>query len=302
MHRYLFIPILLCTLYACSNNTDDPGTSSSETSVTVKQLWQIEGLAGPESVVVDPDQTVLYVSNVNGGPTDKDNNGFISIVSMDGKLLDLNWVTGMNAPKGLALHGTKLYVSDIDTLHVIDTKQGTISQSFTTEDAKFLNDVTVTNDGKVYVSDMLTNRIYCLDGDTFDVWLEDDGLTAPNGLHAEADHLVVGSWGVMTDGFATDVPGHLKTVQLNDKSIQSLGDGTAVGNLDGVEPYGDNYLVTDWMAGKLYNIEKSGNATLLLELEQGMADLEYLPEQQLILLPMMLNDKLLAYSLADWYR
>ena len=39
------------------------------------KLWTVEGLANPESVVFDNNHKVLYVSNVNGGPTDKDGNG-----------------------------------------------------------------------------------------------------------------------------------------------------------------------------------------------------------------------------------
>lgn len=283
----LILPFFLFS--ACSSETN--------TSDKIQLLWQLEGLSTPESVIFDPDKNILYVSNINGGPTDKDNNGFISQVSIDGKLINLNWVEGMNAPKGLALSSNTLYVADIDALHVIDIDLGKIKQTYTAENAKFLNDVTVSKDGKVFVSDMLTNTIYCLEGDSFGVWLEDENLASPNGLHAEADHLVVGSWGVMTDGFATDVAGHLKTIDYQSKAINSLGSGAAIGNLDGVEPNNGGYLVTDWMVGKLYQIEKTGSATMLLELEQGMADHEFVGAQNLLLLPMMKNDKLLAYTL-----
>ena len=101
----------------------------------------------------------------------------------------------------------------------------------------------------------------------------------------------------MTDGFTTEIPGHLKSISLQEKSITSLG-GVPIGNLDGVESDGNNgYYVTDWMAGKLFQINTSGKATLLLELEQGMADHEVILEQKLILLPMMMSDKVLAYKI-----
>jgi hypothetical protein len=62
---------------------------------------------------------------------------------------------------------------------------------------------------------------------------------------------VVGSWGEMTDRFETEVPGHLKVVDFETMEVQSLGDGTPVGNLDRVEPDGPgNYLVSDWMASE----------------------------------------------------
>ena len=144
---------------------------------------------------------------------------------------------------------------------------------------------------------MMANTIHCLEGNSFGVWHNDELLASPDGLHAETNQLIVGSWGVMTDGFATQVPGNLLSITLDSKTISNLGSGEPIGNLDGVEPAGKNFLVTDWIAGKLYEIDRSGNARLLLELEQSMADHEFIADKSLILLPMMKNDKLLAYSL-----
>lgn len=259
------------------------------------RIWELAGLSNPESVVYDPASEALYVSNVNGAPDAKDGNGFISRVSPSGEMLELNWVAGLDAPKGLALHNGRLYVADIDSLVEIDIAGATISNTWTDSNAQFLNDVTAAADGRVFVSDMVTNRIHVLDNGSFSVWLEDADLENPNGLHAENGQLIVGAWGVMTDGFATEVPGHLKTVNLEDKSINSLGSGEPIGNLDGVEPVGSDFYVTDWMAGKLYRIDRAGNATLLLELEQGMADHEYMENDSVIVLPMMNNNTLLGY-------
>ena len=165
------------------------------------------------------------------------------------------------------------------------------------DDAKFLNDVTASNEGDIFVSDMLLNRIHRLSNDQFNLWLESPELENPNDLHAEGDHLILAAWGVITDGFTTEIPGHLKSISLQEKSITSLG-GVPIGNLDGVESDGNNgYYVTDWVAGKLFQINTNGKATLLLELEQGMADHEVILEQKLILLPMMMSDKVLAYKI-----
>lgn len=260
------------------------------------KAWELTGLSNPESVVYDPVTEALYVSNVNGAADQKDGNGFVSKVSTTGKMLEANWVGGLDAPKGLALHDGRLYVADIDTLVEIDIETNSVTNTWTDSNAKFLNDVTATADGRVFVSDMVTNRIYVLDNGEFSIWLEDAALENPNGLHAEDGQLIVGSWGVMVDGFATEVPGHMKAVSLADKTITSLGDGQPVGNLDGVEPVGNDFYVTDWMVGKLYRIDRAGNADLLLELEQGMADHEYMPGTSMLLLPMMNNNTLLGYK------
>ena len=99
------------------------------------------------------------------------------------------------------------------------------------------------------VSDMLTNTIYRLSNGEITPWLESDLLESPNGLYIEGNNMIVGSWGNMTNGFATEVPGHLKRVSIDARVVESLGDGSPVGNLDGVESDGNGrYYVTGWLA------------------------------------------------------
>jgi hypothetical protein len=45
-------------------------------------VWEATGLMGPESAVYNATSKILYVSNVNGGPMDRDGNGFISKLSL----------------------------------------------------------------------------------------------------------------------------------------------------------------------------------------------------------------------------
>lgn len=256
-------------------------------------------LKAPESVIYHPGTDSLYVSNVNGNPDAVDGNGFISRLSDEGEIKELHWLDGFNAPKGLALKDDTLYVADIDELIEIDLNEKQIIRRYPAEGAKFLNDVAIDRQGRVYVSDMMTNRIYRLANGEFKLWMADPGLEAPNGLLVENDKLIIGSWGNMTDGFATEVPGHLKIMDINSRDIQSLGDGTPVGNLDGVEADGNgNYLVTDWLNGRLLLINPIGNSETLLEFEQGSADLTVMPEKNLVIVPMMLQNNVTAFRIS----
>ena len=65
-----------------------------------KAVWRLEGFKNPESTLVSRVGDHIYVSNVNGAPTEKDGNGFISKISPDGKMIKADWATGLNAPKG----------------------------------------------------------------------------------------------------------------------------------------------------------------------------------------------------------
>ncbi|RKZ85968.1 MAG: GTP-binding protein, partial [Gammaproteobacteria bacterium] len=78
----------------------------------------------------------------------------------------------------------------------------------------------------------------------------------------------------------------------------SLGDKSAVGNLDGLEADGNgNYFATDWVAGKILHITPSGLSSTLVVLEQGSADHTILPKQGLIIIPMMLSGTVVAYHI-----
>lgn len=270
-----------------------PGAASAEP----KLVWETEGFAGPESVVLDDGADVLYLSNVNGNPTEANGKGYISKLSRDGKVLEKEWVSGLNAPKGLGLRDGTLYAADINQVAEIDVKTGKVVKTHEAPGATFLNDVAVHEDGRVFISDMLDNQIWVLEDGKLSLWLDSTVLDHPNGLLAEKDRLVVATWGVPKEDFSTDVPGSLLAVDVTTKKIEKLGD-KPIGNLDGIEPDGKgSYLVTDWFNGGLFRISADGNATKLLDLNKGSADLTVIDDGKLAIIPMMLDNKVLAYEL-----
>lgn len=262
------------------------------------ELWSADGFKNPESTLYDKDRDVIYVSNVNGAPTDADGNGFISRLQKDGAVDELEWITGLNAPKGLVRSGEKLYVSDINKLVEIDIDAGEISNSWAAEGAKFLNDLAVDDAGNVYVSDMLGNTIYRLEAGELTTWLQDDSLQHPNGLSVDGESLLVAAWGQeLQDDFSTNVLGHLLSIDLESKSISARGSGAPVGNLDGLEPDGEGaWFVTDWRAGALLRINNSGESQVLLDLNQGSADLGVISGESTVLVPMMMDNKVIALT------
>ncbi len=266
---------------------------------SASEAWILEGLSTPESAVFDSARNVIYISNVAGQPLEKNGAGFISRVSPDGEMLEREWVTGLDAPKGLVTDGTTLYVSDIDRLVAIDIEAGEITGAWPGEGAHFLNDTAVDAQGRVYVSDMTQHRIYRLDGDTFAVWLEDEALEHPNGLKVDNGRLIVAAWGPdMQQDFTTREPGRILVVDLETQEIAPLGAGGRIGNLDGLEPDGDgNWLTTDWIAGGLFSVQSDGSFEQIVDLDQGSADLGFVPQERLVIIPMMMNDRVVAYRL-----
>lgn len=275
----------------------------------LNKLWETPAsLKNPESVAYAPKQNVLFVSNVNGKPDQKDQNGFISKVSpSNGSIIDLNWVTGLNAPKGIAISndGSKLYVSDITDLVEINIASGKIIKLFNAPGSSFLNDVVSDNQGNIYVSDTATNTIYKLDSNnstsSLHVWLQSPQLNGPNGLHVDnnKNKLIVVSLGPLSKP-----GGGIEVIDIKNKTINSLGKaGTTspFGGLDGIESDATetHYYVSDNPAGKLYivNADGTGYVTSIDLHTQGAADLGSIPGQSTIIIPLMQDNKLVAYKL-----
>jgi sugar lactone lactonase YvrE len=275
------------------------GCSSAATLPAVIAPWSVaEGMKGPESAYLDPATGWLFVSQVAGGPLDKDGNGRISKLSVDGKVLAADWATGLNAPKGLRSAGGTLWVADIDEVVGFEIATGKSCCRVKVEGAKFLNDVAVGPDGSVYVSDMLLSRIYRVSGGKAELLAEGDDLEYPNGLLAEGASLVVAAWGKPSEDFSTKVPGRLYRLDLATKK-KTLITKDPVGNLDGVESDGrGGWVVTDWIAGKVLHVSAAGAVKTLLELKKGTADHAYLPSHRLLILPHMLEDRTAAYDLS----
>ena len=271
---------------------------SATADAAPKLLWETKGLAQPESAVVDPATDAIYVSNINGAIMQKDGNGFIAKLNGDGKIVTRDWVKGLDAPTGLALHDRTLYVADIDQLVEINAASGAIVKRYPAKGALFLNDVVAGPDGVVYASDTPTNTIWRLKDGSFEPWLANDNLDNPNGLLVQGDKLIVASFGkVASVGQKQEIAG-LLSVDIATQAISKIGKGEPIGNLDGLEPLAPaGYLVTDWAKGALYRVDAKGKVDQLLDLNQGSADLTYLPDKKVVLIPMMLDNSLVAYQL-----
>lgn len=259
--------------------------------------WEVTaGVQSPESAYFDAASGFVFVSNIgDGGPTGKDGDGFLSKLAPDGKVLTAKWITGLDSPKGIRSFGGRLWVSDIDQLVGVDITQGKIAERVPVRGAEFLNDVACDAQGAVYVSDMTKNKIHRYRDGKLSVFAEGDELENPNGLLVVGNQLVVGGWG--SSSGAKTALAHLFSLDL-ESGKKTLITPDPVGNLDGIETVAKgSYLVSDWSAGKVFYIRQEGTVNQLLQLPKGSADLGYVPDKQLLLVPQMLENKVTAYQL-----
>jgi sugar lactone lactonase YvrE len=263
---------------------------------TLEKLWESTGLEAPESIIFDGKQNVYYVSNVVGSPTDKDGNGYIAKLDEKGNVITQKWVTGLNAPKGLGIYEGKLYVADIDQVGIIDIATGKIESTLPAPGATFLNDIAVSHDGDVYISDTFGgNTIFRIQKGKMELWLKDEKLDFPNGLCIQGNELIVSSWGVVTNQqtFETAVKGKLLKVSIKDKHVTDISKSFVNG--DGLAAYKNGYLVSDWVLGKIYFVSKKGESKELGSYNAGTAD--FFLKDNMLLVPQMSEGKILAFSL-----
>ena len=268
--RHLCVAALLTLTVSAS--ADDEKKADAPWPV----VWSVtEGLQAPESAFYDAESGHLFLSQIgDGGGAKKDGDGWISKLTLDGKVVEDKWATGLNAPKGLRSHDGLLWVSDIARVVGFRIADGKQIIDVPIPDAKFLNDLATGPDGSVYVSDMVASRIYRFTDSKLDVFAEGEEIEHPNGLLVDGDQLVVGGWGTGFDpsNFTTKTLGRLLKIDLK------TGERTAVtaeptGHLDGIEADGrGGYIVTDWVHGKVFRITKKGKARELATFPKGAAD------------------------------
>src|SRR5690606_30084834 len=228
------------------------------------------GLQTPESVLYDEQADVYLVSNINGEPLGRDDNGFISRIRPDGSVEQLKWIDGttdavtLNAPKGMALKGDTLFVSDIDTVRAFHRTTGAPLGARGVANASFLNDLATGPDGTLYVSDTGVDATFSSTGRDAIYRFTSSGaeqiaaapaISAPNGL-------VVDDQGIVVVGFADSV-----IVRIPAAGGAPVPIGTAPrGQLDGVVRLDDgSLLVSSWAGQAIYRIGSDASARTVVE-------------------------------------
>lgn len=267
------------------------------------QVLRIAGFSAPESALYDPVTDSYLVSNVSGDPASHDHDGFISKLRADGSLLALRFVDGastpdgLSAPKGMALVGRALYVTDIDRIRVFDADTGVPKQVIPIAGTSFLNDLTSDPSGRVYATEMGVNADFTPNGrDAVYVLSEreppralvaDPTLSMPNGLVWRAGKLELVTYG----------SGEWLTLDAKSGAIERRSK-LPRGGLDGVAAvHGGALAITSWDAQAVYLASHKGEVRTLLEPLTSPADLGYEPKRKRLLIPLMTENALAIVQL-----
>ena len=248
----------------------------------IRHLWTVDkGLFEPESVAIDEARNMIYVSNVVG--YGKNGQGYISQISMSGRMVTEKWITGLDAPTGMVLSGDKLYFADFDRLKVADVKTGAVLAAYpVAESEPCLNDVAVAPDGKIYVSASCSEIIYRLDGNQLEPFIRHpEALKFANGLFVAEDMLFSGGWQIWIWNRHTGAP-------LANGPITRQAD---VKDIDGVAWDGEAFLLSMVGDARLWRLGADGQARPISEEAFNAGDFEYDATTGLLVMPRIVGEK-----------
>jgi len=289
--------VVLVGLAGCQREGSGDQDQSGMEQAPVEVMVDSVGLLTPESVLYDSTAGIYLVSNINGSPVAVDSNGFISRLNPDGSIAELKWIDGaadgvrLDGPKGLAIVGDVLYVSDITVVRKFDRNTGAPMGEIAVPGSTFLNDLAAGPDGSVYVTDSgleVTADGIGPDGSDgvyritpageLETLVKNDGLGNPNGVTWLDDGLWVVTFGSgelyrVADGMAQDRI-KLPTGQLD--GVVALADGTL--------------LISSWEGQDVYRGPPTGPFTEVTAGLESPADIGYDPGRHRIMIPLFLHD------------
>ena len=291
---------------SAADTTTVPAAVPAPTGAT--KVTTVTGFLTPESVLYDSVQDIYFVSNINGSPTAKDGNGFISRLRPDGAVENLKFIEGghngatLNAPKGLALAGDTLWVADIDAVRAFDAKTGAPLDTISLAPlgAVFLNDIAIAQTGALYITDT---------GIRFD----DVG----NVLHPGPDRIFrIGSDRRVTEAARGDTLGRPNGIALDpvgkrfivvefggkavlawkpmDKAPVAIARGA--GGYDGVVVTGGKLYVSSWTDSTVSTYE-TGQEVKLITGVPSPADIGYDGKRNRLLIPIFTGNRVEIWQL-----
>lgn len=303
-------------LTACEVRTDDsratkpdsPAVSAAPAPAAVK-VATVNGFSTPESVRYDADQDVFFVANINGNPSAKDGNGFISRVKAGDATVDsMKFIAGgrggvtLNAPKGMAIQGDTLWVADIDAVRGFNRRTGALvaTVDLGRMKAMFLNDVTVGGDGALYITDTGVrignanadkqargDKLFRIAGRTATVAASGEALSKPNGITWDRanSRFILGPFG--SPSLMTWAPG--------DSAPATFASGP--GQYDGVELLADGrLLVTSWADSSVWSY-RGTTPTRLITGVNAPADIGVDTKRGRVAVPLFLDNRVEIYDI-----
>ncbi len=255
----------------------------------LEKIWETDTLLTTcESVLYDKKSSLIYVSNINENPWGKDSDGFISTIDTLGNVINLKWIDGIHGPKGMGIYNNKLYVNDIDEVLTIDIASQKITERHLIAGEPKLNDISVSPEGTVYISGMGVNTIYSLKNNKIDTVGTSDFQSINGVLHQPE-----GIFYLSADGSKFGL------FNLKDKTAKVLTEDIGAGD-GAIRLKNGDFIISNWKGQVFYIKSSDWSKQLLLDTQENnvnAADIDFIPEHDLLLVPTFFDNRVVAYRL-----
>ena len=200
--------------------------------------WIVEGeFCEPETVLPLPDDTLLVSYVCVSKPVGE---GFLTLISAEGGVLDWRVVDELDAPLGMALVGGLLYVVDNNQVRIFEWP-GFDLQSTIALDTKVANDIAVSPDRTMYITDTARHEVVVVAPDLEQSLLTGEArFKGANGIQINNEDLYVGGE-------------YLWHVNLRDNTVTRIGPEW-LADIDGIEMEPDGTLQVTPVAGPLVRL------------------------------------------------
>jgi hypothetical protein len=283
-----FICLIVLGLTSC-NSTKTSAYNCTLDNPSLEFLWETDTiLTDIESAIYDENKNMIYTTSINGHWLKKNGVGFVSKLSLKGNIIKHKWIDNLDGPTGTTIYNNKLYVADFENVIEIDIEKSKVTDKILVEGTERINDLAVSTDGVIYGTGTLQGKLFSIENKKVNMLKND--LGGPNGILIDGENILLGL------GKSKSVDAY----NLNSKSMKIFSDG--ISNSDGITAIGNgDYLVSSWQ-GFIHYVYKNGDKKLLLDTSKegiNAADICYIPSKKLLLVPAMLNHKLMAYRLIN---
>ena len=242
-----------------------------------------------ESCSYDPVRD-LYVAPSAGNRGDgTENDGYVSLINPDGTVHTLKWIgvtrdgLTLNHPLGSDIINGLLYLVDRNVVRWFDMSTGEPRGSAEVEDAISFNDLEVTEDGTVYMSQTGTpERIYRLtpDGGS-SIFIDGPPLNRPNGVAFDPDGNIVvvnaGNSDILTFSPAGELLATEQSLDPRNDGLVILEDGTkyvssvGIGTVARIRPGQEPELIASGIPSAASMCYDPSRERLLIPMNSGYA-------------------------------
>jgi sugar lactone lactonase YvrE len=244
---------------------------------SLEKIWESDSITvkNPESVLYDPVSNALYVSSMGSGS--------VTRMDVNGKAVQKDWITGLNANKGSAIFNGMFFTAETNGIAIIDIAKGAIVKRVPVEGAVMLNDVAIDEKGIVYVSDTRTGKVYRIENDKPALYLEN--MPGANGLFT-----------LGTDVYLVTSNSFFK-IDAN-KTVTKIADGFENG-LDGIVMIAADEFILSNYQGILYSVKADGTKQVLLDTRASRVmsnDIGYNSKTKTLYVPSFGTNRIIAYK------